>query len=209
MRKEVNCLAWDHKVSNAVTAVVECKIRANTAWHTFCILSHLILTTLWMRHYSHIANKEHELWEVKLMREFSWLEIDEAMFWTQTTTCSSPCPLGSHPVALCSSRWHPQPSSCTIQKPRNQTRNFPPLPHWIHYQFLSILYSQYISNIHTPIPSQPMVGMLVQAIIFYLDSDSYYPTGHPVSTVSSIQAISFVLTRVNLKSVNVSYHSLA
>ena len=58
-----------------------------------------------------------------------------------------------------------------------------------------------------PIPPQ-LVAMLVQAIIFYLDSYSYCPTGHPVAIVYSKQTISYIFTRVTLKSANVSYHLL-
>ena len=97
-----------------------------------------------------------------------------------------------HPVALYAITYHPQLSSCTIQKAKHHAGNFSHLPHCICYQFLSISYSP-------PILLPSMTSMLIQAIIIYLDSCSYCPAGHPVSTIYSIQTISYIFTRLNFK----------
>lgn len=195
MRKEVNYLFEIMKlVMQWPLLSAECRLRArHCIAHFRYFVSSYFHNGIDRHCYSHLANEENKLGKLKRMSQiFHDERVMKPKFGPKTPQCLSSVPTCLHPAALCTIRYHSPLSSCTVQKPRCHAGNFSHLPHCIYYQFLSISYSP-------PILLPPMASMLIQAMIIYLDSCSYCPAGHSVSTIYSIQTISYILTRVNFK----------
>lgn len=116
--------------------------------------------------------------------------------WSQGLDPSCPMSLLSAHLPLPSGPVCHQVSPPTIE-PHNPESQAPcwDLPSPATLYLLSIP----VHFIFSPLLPSPMASMLIQAIRIYLDSCSPCPAGHPVSTIYSIQTISYILTRVNFK----------